>query len=156
MKFFKQIKIYFLVGVLAVGCAHKTEKEIERKIALQPPVSNIQEFLDESDKIINEAENISDAQRAQLIVLRREVLSQADQKDKEEMRLRLVLLKETLKIEYNVYEVNLIQQKISKLNKEKHTILTKSLNEAVRIIGKPYDHKDYFDFDHTVLEHEIR
>jgi len=156
MKYFKQTGMFAVIGFLLVGCAQKTEKEIERKLAVQSQVNNIQEFSNESDKIINEADSISDAQRAQLIVLRRETLTKIDQKDQEEMRLRLVLLKEILKADYKQREVNLMQQKIRKLNKEKFKILTAAMKDSNRILGKPYDENDEFDFDHTVREHEIR
>ncbi len=58
MNCFKQTRMFVLIAVFMVGCAQKVEKEIERKVAIQPTVSNNQEFLTESDKIINEADNI--------------------------------------------------------------------------------------------------
>lgn len=159
MEIKKQIRTFVLIGIsslLTFGCAQKVEKEIERKVAVQSPVSNVQEFSDESDKIINEADNISDAQRAKLVVLRRETLNKIGQKDQEEMRLRLVLLKETLKNDYKQVEVNLMKQKIKKISEEKYKILMSAMKESNRVLGKPYDDKDEFDFDHTIREHEIR
>lgn len=159
MEIDKQTRTFALIGILSVitfGCVHRAEKEIERKVAVQSPVSNVQEFSDESDKIINEADNISDAQRAKLVVLRRETLYKIEQKDQEEMRLRLVLLKEILKNDDKQIEVNLMKQKIKKLNKEKYNILMSAMKESNRILGKSYDDKDNFDFDHTIREHEIR
>lgn len=144
-------------AVVFLGCAQKAEKEIARKMAVEPPVANVEEFSTQSDHILENAEALSDAQRAQLIVLRRETLNRLDQQDKTEMQLRLVLFKEILKPEYSQREVNLLKQKIKKANKQKYTIWIEAFKESHRILGKPYAKgKNFFDDEHTARGHELR
>lgn len=144
-----------LALLLVTGCTHKTEKEIERKLAEQSHVQSIDDFTTASDKTINEAEGISDAQRAKLVVLRHETLAKMDEQDREEIRLRLVLLKEILDTNEDRLEINLLKQKIRRVNAKKYAVLMSAMRESYAIIGKPYvDSKN--EVDHTVQGHQLR
>jgi len=157
MKTTKQTRKFVVIVLILFGCAQKEEQEIERKVAEEAQINSITEFNEESDRMINEAKDISDAQRAKLIVLRRETIGQIDEKDKEELRLRLVLFKEVLNTDYNKKEINIVKQKIKNLNGQKYSLLMEAVKESNHILGKPYaEDKNVLDFDHTVRDYEFK
>lgn len=157
MEIYKHAGKGLLAFVFALGCSHKTEKEIQRKVSEESHVQTIEDFTEASDKVINEAQGISDAQRAKLVVLRRETLEKIDQQDQEEIRLRLVLLKEILDFDENRFETNLVRQKLRKVHAKKYSLLMDAVRETYAIIGKPYvDSKNSFENEHTVQGSQLR
>lgn len=139
------------------GCNHKSEKEVTNKILQEKQINSVTDFILESDQAIDEAEGISDAQRAQLVVLRNNTLENLEVQEREDLKLRVILEKELLSSHYSRAKMNILKKKIKQASQKKVSILYHSIKEADQILGRPYQEgRDRLDFDHTIREHDFR
>lgn len=155
MKPINRIGTFAFLIFLICSCTQKAEKEISKKIAAERHIQSFDDFDDESVQVINRAEGVSDVQKAKLIVLRREILNKIEEKDKEELRLRIVLLKEILNLEPNDRQIQLIKRQLKKIGSSKISLITDAVKESYDILGRPYQ-KSTNKFEHTVREHDLR
>ena len=122
--------------ILLGGCTHKIEKEIEKKVSQEANINTQSDLNAESEKVLESAKGITEEQRAKLIALREKTRSLTQEQSKESLRLKAVLMKELLASDYNRQEVNMIKNKIQKVENKKISILVDAIKETNSILGR--------------------
>ena len=122
-------KLKLLAALLAAAfvtdCAHKIEDNLNKKLAEQPDISGPQSLADQASKLIQTSPNLTELQRSKLSKLRDETQQKIKDIDQLSLKLRSTLYADLVSPSFNRKEVDLIKNRIKKVEKKKVSVSAK-------------------------------
>ena len=117
------------------ACAHKIQKDLDQKLAQEKVVDPLTLSASVDQKIMN-APGLTQEQRAKLATLKTRTRAKIEEMNEQSLKLRSVLYKELVSKDFNRREVDLIESKIKKTEKQKVNTLIGAVEEASSILGR--------------------
>ena len=128
-----------LLGFLSLqnfGCATaKLNKELDEKVASETNVEGRKGIQSEADQLIKNTSALSAEQRKDLEILGGSLRSQLDAIGKESTKLRAVLIQDVI-ANYNSDEIELIKDRLRKLEDRRLSLTFSTIEKANRILGR--------------------
>jgi hypothetical protein len=133
-----------LLGVFVTsGCVSKETKEsLNEKVAVESKVNSKAEFQDELQKSIENANNLTPAQKEQLLALRDQTHAKMASYQEECLKLKSVLIKDIISPNYNEAEVRLIKSRLRKLETRRLNSMFETIEQANKIMGREAMHNE--------------
>lgn len=122
-------------GFLNMSCAHRTEKELTRKVAQEAPVEDVNSLSTTSALMIQNSQ-YTPQQKMQLQELQMKSSRQMQALREESLKLRSVLIKDVFAEDYNRSEVRLIQKKIKKVEGQRVALMFDTIDRTNAILGR--------------------
>ena len=127
---------YLFMGLFIAGCAQKAvENNLSAKMAEEPNVSGALELQLDAGFLI-EKSNLTSEQKKKLRTLQASTVKQQAQLREESLKLRSILIKDTLSSNYNKSEVLMIQNRIEKVEHRRVALTFETLDKANGILGR--------------------
>ena len=137
---FGRLEILALASSLLVimsGCAHaQLEKKVDDKVAQETLVKTRTDLRVESGDLIQTAPGLSDDQRQSLNRLRVETAGQLDSLSLGSLKLRAILIHDLLETPYDEDEVELIKERLTKIEDQRLTTMFSAVTKANQILGR--------------------
>lgn len=125
-----------LLGLSMGACASKQVSEgLDAKLAKEDVVPTNSEIPKHAFEQINKSA-LSDEQKTRLNVLIAKVVNETSQNKTETLKLKKVLFKSLAILPYNEDEIELIKERLTKLDKEKLKTMFTALDEVRNILGE--------------------
>jgi hypothetical protein len=119
------------------GCAHaRMEKQIDDKVAQENVVKNRADLRAESADLIRRTSGLTEEQRQSLNRLKVETSAQLDTLSTGSLKLRAVLIHDLLQTPYNEDEVELIKERLTKIEDQRLTTMFSAVTQANQILGR--------------------
>lgn len=119
------------------GCAHSVvEKQLDEKLERETVVKSRSDLMGETDHLIKTAPGLSEDQRTRLLGLRDSTRAQSDRLREESLKLRSVLVKSLVSINYDQEETDLVKTRIRNLEHERLSLFFRTVRQANEILGR--------------------
>ena len=132
-----------LAGLAAVGCASTPNPALEARIAQEPPVADRQQLQKEASKLIESDGDLTAEQKTRLEILRTKLSADLDQISVQSLKLRSVLVQDVLSPGYSLDEVDLIKNRLKKLEDKRLTVMFEGVDQANSILGRQAAHHSH-------------
>lgn len=135
-------KIHALWGLTALAllasCSSQStaEKEVDKEVAQEQPATSRPEFLEASREILFEADTLSPEQRQKLRKLYGQSMKKSDDIRMELSKNQLVLMKSLVNPKAKEEEIDVLKNRIVKLEQQRTKNFLSALDEARRILGR--------------------
>lgn len=124
------------ISLLGGACAHKIENNLSEKIAAQESPRNSEDLAAETSLWIQKAPGLTDEQRSKLLTLKERTQAQIRAAEELSLKLRTALYRDLAAEKFNRTEVNLLKNKIKKVERKKVSTLLDAVEEANTILGR--------------------
>lgn len=129
--------------ILSACTTTATRTNLDEKLTQEVQVKDRTGLAAESKDLIEKADALTPTQKTGLLALREATRQKMIEMQKESVKLRSVLIQDVLSPNYNQKEINLIKNRISKLEKNRVTVIFNTVDEANRILGRTqFENKD--------------
>ena len=118
------------------ACSTTTQKAVDAKVAQEPPQIKRADLIAEGENLIDKSPDLSEDQKNKLRDLWAKSRKQSDDLIKSSLQLRAVLVKDIVATPYNDREVNVVKQKIAKVEQDRLSVFFKGVRETNRILGR--------------------
>jgi PBP1b-binding outer membrane lipoprotein LpoB len=136
----KQSKVVLLLITSALalqGCAHSaTEKQVDKEVAQEANIKTNADLNAEADKTIDNAQGLSETQKAKLTALRETTKTQIEEARVESLKLRAALIKDVVSTTDKSAEIDLIKKKLKDLENKRLSATFKAIDQANIIMGR--------------------
>jgi hypothetical protein len=124
-----------LFATLYTSCAHQKEmeKHIEKEIK-QESFAKEQDVIEAAREYITKSSNLSERQKISLFKIEEKVVAETSALRVEINKTRMVLLKSAFEPNFNSQEVNMLKNKILKLERKKSSIGFNAFVEARNVL----------------------
>lgn len=132
-----------MLGVfLFTGCvSKKTNETLNEKVA-ESKVNTKTELQDDVKTAVENAKNLTPAQKQQLFELHNQTQAKMASYQQECLRLKSVLIKDVISPDYNGKEVNLIQSRLRKIENRRLNTMFETIAKANKIMGREAMHNE--------------
>ncbi|MFA6239053.1 MAG: hypothetical protein WC635_17070 [Bacteriovorax sp.] len=134
------MRTFFLICIVLLvftGCSsRKVKTEVQKEVASEPAASSNTDLYQTEMEVLSESENITADQKNQLRLLLQKSRMQSNSIDSEIMKTKSVLFKSLLSDKKNNSKINLLENQLLKLNRQKTRQTLNSYREAQSILGK--------------------
>jgi hypothetical protein len=144
-----KITVTLAILLLFAGCAHSSvDEQLDKKLADESGVNSSGELKKETKADLLKAKNITPGQKAELEKLRQDFAQSETAIYQRTLKLRAVLVKDMVAVNYNEAEVRLIQDRMRDLEDKRLTLQFAAIDRANHILGHDLDEdilNDYFE-----------
>lgn len=129
--------IYIMIASTLVfqGCAHSAlDAKVDQEMAQETTVKTNADLRAESSQLLQTAPGLTSDQRARLVALRDATRSQLDSLWSQSLKLRAVLIKDLITAKYNEEEVDLIKDRMKKIEDQRLAVTFNAVEQANTIL----------------------
>ena len=131
------------------GCATAAEKRVDAKVAAEPAIQDSNGLEARVQQALKTATWLSNEQRNQIASIRKAAQERLDAEVEEELRLRAILLKDLVAIDYDESEVAAVSARIKSLRNKSADELRDEFESERRALGREIEER----FNFGGLEH---
>ena len=125
-----------LAMILTQACATTSlNSEVDNKMKEEAKISTAADLRAEGANLIENDPTLKPEQKSQLSALRLETEARLKDINSRSLELRSLLLKDVLATNYNADEVNLVENRLSKVEQERLDTIFKAVAKTNRILG---------------------
>ena len=138
------MKKYGLLMVIAyslsmAACGHsQVQKDLDQKVELSSATSETEDLGDKAKEIINSNAKLSATQKFELLELQKKTHAQIALLSRQSFKLRDLLISDIGSNNYNKHEVDAIEDRLTKIEKDRLWLTFDAVDSANRILGREF------------------
>lgn len=126
-----------LFALMLQGCSEsQVRRDLDSKIAAEPPIRGHAELFSEADRLIRTAPGLSQDQRELLTKTRTTLQEESDLLRKRSIKLRSLLVKNLLSSQYNRDDAEIIKDEIREVENQRLSLLIRGVHKTNLILGR--------------------